>query len=192
MMRTREYLLSHEQVFPLLKASLEDELALDFSRSVLRELSCSTVVEGRVFANIGLTVSELLDFLAGGRLTHSEGFDNWFVSRMINDTDGFWVIENWIARPQDSYLKEMNLPVVMFDEEVYYLVEDWRKEPNWQALIVNRPPLFHAFYVQGSIPSNKENMMKKDFLCLAKRVSSVALGVYDGESFLVCNIKSLY
>jgi hypothetical protein len=171
--------------------SLNDPLALTFSKCVAKVFSWEAV-SFSVIGRQNLTQPELLQFSVGGKTDSRPWPDDLLIEHTLSTGStrgGFWLTEDWIARPGDPALLTHNMPAFFFGSDVQYVsdLSDPRHSPSFRRLFCNRTPLFHGFYIHGpEIPPLRSEAALTQLEGLARSVSTVIFGVYDAESYLVC------
>jgi hypothetical protein len=185
------YDLRQRRALDWVRESLTDGLALGVSKSVAKSVNLDKA-RLRVFANEGLSEQALLEFAYGGKAAGEPRPDNWLkdcLNRLRSPGDGLFLFEDWRARPTDKVILEQKLPVVTSGQDVYYVLPncDPHQVANWQRLCSNTVPLFHAFVVNmPSADIRAEYSTWPDQI--ASNVTHIILGVYDGESYLICSV----
>lgn len=179
-----------ERVLPWVRGSLTDPLALGFSRFADSLIAWDTA-KFSVFVDEGVSDADLMDFGVGGKISPSPRPEKWLLDAVdIFPRSGArsWLVEDWMARPNDQFIGAKSIPAIYCGAEVYYLVADPGSTSNWGRISSNRPPLFHAFILDGikmSAPGSQ--VQSSDLESWARCVKAIALGVYDGESYLLCS-----
>lgn len=190
-----EHQLVAERVLPWVRRSLVDPLALRFSKLVepLVEWNSASF---SVFADESVSESELMDFDVGGKVSPSPRPEEWLLEavalRPWSQEPRCWLVEDWMARPNDQFLRAQSLPAIYLGSEVYYLVSNPESNKNWGRISSNRPPLFHAFVLDDiSMVMPGTQIQASDLDLWARHVKAIALGVYDAESYLLCSFPSV-
>lgn len=190
-----QYTLPWDSVSPWIEKSLTDPLALSVSREIFKSTNSIEMLFHTV-AQKGLTTNQLLDFQSGGKVSNGIRPDDWLLDFVENtscaQSGGFWLIEDWLARPGDSSLHKAGMPALFNGNEVYYVLDlkASRTDPNWPRIRSNRPPLFHAFLVSGTEKPIIGSMLSQSVIDeLAKHICLIVFGVYDGESYLVAHLN---
>ena len=168
---------------------LEGNLGLSLSKYVCRKFLQSKV-DFVSFASSTLNLEQILNFAEGGKFEvgdSSEGLLELFISKNCK-RNGMWMVEDWLAMPKDQFLIDMKMPFLTHENEIYYCVNDSNKGENWLDVMNNRPPEFHAFYGHFEIDPTKKQLNHDDFENISKSIEAIVMGVYDGESFLVCRL----
>ena len=188
-----EHDLTNDVVRDWAKMSLLDPLSLSFSKW------CEATVDWRnarfsVLAASNCTKEQLLDFKHGGKMDGNPIVDDWFVEQLSvrQRSDDFLLVEDWHVTPRASFLEQREMPGVYFNDEVYYLIAQRNAVniPNWGRIFSNSVPLFHAFVVRGVPPAvdDRRQVQHETFRSLAGCVATIVFGVYDGESYLLCDL----
>lgn len=168
---------------------LEGDLGLSLSKYVCRNFLQSET-DFFSFASNKLNREQILNFAEGGKFEvgdTSERLLECFISKNCK-RNGMWIVEDWLARPKDQFLIDMEMPFLTHENEVYYFVRDANKGDKWLDVMNNRPPEFHAFYGDFEIDPTKKQLDHGDFENISKSIEAIVLGVYDAESFLVCRL----
>jgi hypothetical protein len=171
--------------------SLEDPLALTFSRCVATVFSWEHV-SCYILGRENLTPTELLELSVGGKTDINPLPDDLLIEHCLalsRHGGGFWLTEDWIARPHDLALLKYNMPTCFFGDEVHYVtgLSDPRQSPNFKRIFCNRTPLFHGFYIYGAeMPLLHTEITLSQLQQVAKSVRKIVFGIYDAESYLIC------
>jgi hypothetical protein len=186
-----QYEIELDAVSLWIQKSLNDPLALAISRNLAQSLHLAGL-KFYTFARHGLSENELFDFSFGGKVSVGFSADEWLVDFVektsCGKSNGFWLVEDWLARPKDSTLSSTPMPAVFHGDQVYYVIDihSARSDRNWRRICSNRSPLFHAFILQGiSKPPPGLTMSGSYINKLTKHVCLMVFGLYDGESYLV-------
>lgn len=169
--------------------SLHHGPSLSLSKLVDKIFSWDKVIF-KTFANGGLDSEQLYNFSSGGKV-ESDSADDWIMDVVIKPSlaEGYLcVIEDWRAKRGSPFIKEMNLPALFMNDEVYYLYQrnDPRLTLHWQRAFSNSTPSFHAFLLPNDI--GIKIGMNIDFAILhqaANKVKKIVCGAYDGEGYIV-------
>lgn len=189
----QEHCLEPQATISWVLDSLMDELALSLSHKVAATVQLANMTF-RTFAASTASESQLLDFEVGGKVCANPSPLDWLTNALKSTfdwTDCFLIVEDWTARPTDRFISQAGLPAFELEEQVYYIFD----QPipleinNWRRMYSNTPPLFHGFIISGrnmrprSSTSLSNALMDK----LAHSVKGIFVGVYDGESYVVCS-----
>ena len=174
--------------------ALLDPIALSFSRHVAAEIDLSKA-SFRVLAEQSLSDAVLMDFATGGKISGEPHPQDWLlecIAPACTTLDDCILAEDWLARPEHTFLVDRAMPAVISDQEVYYIVpaDELRVEPNWRRIFANTVPSFHAFVIDGNCTLFRGDTFTIDAMqLLAKQVRKIIFGVYDGESYMVCSLS---
>lgn len=190
-----ERILMTTQVKPWVEASLRDPLALTFSHEVVEQLDWATA-QCRVLVKAEATEAAVLDFPHGGKITGEPRPDDWLITMLNARRDprhSFFFAEDWQLQPEDAIIREWGLPAVFHGQEVYFAVQDDPRtsELLWGVCCANFVPLFHGFLLQGTaMPAPGSQVSQEQLRTLAQHVQALYMGIYDGESYLVCTFDT--
>lgn len=174
--------------------SLRDPLALSFSHHVASTIDWSGA-QCRVLVSSDVPHKEVLDFRSGGKSSGEPSPDEWLLDalRQVRTSNlSFVLIEDWSARPADTFIRAQAMPLVHNGDEVYYVVDN--TEPhllsNWPRICSNSVPLFHGFVIQGlPMPKVGSTIGRSSFEVFSQGVKMAFFGIYDGESYLTCTFR---
>jgi len=187
-----EYELPSIETARALKASLRDGPSSSLARLVASENLDRFLFQ--TFARANLSRSELLNFSEGGK---AEGADDWLMDLLVESpltANAVFLVEDWRATPESPFLKEMNLPTVICEGEVYYVVRehDPRRIPHWRRIFSNTVPTFHAFLADDDPRLVPGATVPLDLLkSFARHLRMIIWGAYDGESYILLSSKTL-
>jgi hypothetical protein len=187
-----EHIFPQDKVQQWANNSLRDSLALSFSHYVAENIDWSKA-RFYALAEIGIPVDSLLNFRTGGKTSGEPRPDDWLINS-VNAVRGtrnnFFLIEDWLARPEDGFISSFSMPAVFKEKEVYYVAkDDPRRVANWGRICSNSVPLFHGFLVEDdAMPSPGDVLSDERLQALAKCVRIIFFGIYDGESYLLCSL----
>jgi hypothetical protein len=175
-----------------LVSSLTAGLALDLSRAVGKQFD-PAMFEYRAYIDASLSEEQIVNFAEGGKVGNTVRADNWLIesvmARRSNGSSGFWMVEDWTARPEHQALRKYAMPTRFLGNQVYYVTSacDPRDAVYWKRMFSNHPPAFHGFFVENcEIPEEGSPLTDDVIGEIAKHVAVLFLGIYDGESYLLC------
>ncbi|MBF0134525.1 MAG: hypothetical protein HQL75_18300 [Magnetococcales bacterium] len=174
--------------------SLDDPLALSFSHYVSSNVDWGSAWF-RTFGSSDLSKEDYLNFETGGKFSGTPYADDWLIESIKvarKQESTFLFIEDWTARPGSCFISSFLLPAVYSGNEVYYVVEDrdFDQMPRWGRISSNTSPLFHGFVIQDyPAPSLGSTLEKEDLEAISRHVLMAFLGIYDGESYMLCSFE---
>lgn len=190
-----ERILNGNEVIEWTTESMRDRLALTLSHLVFEKFNWHQV-EFRTFVKESLWIHDVAEFDFGGKIDSMPCPDEWlikYLNSVRKNRESFLVIEDWMMGPEDPLITTEALPAVFYGKEVYYVIQDYdlNLTPNWRAMCTNQVPLFHAFVVQGShLPEVGKELSEIELQGIARSVSHLIFGAYDGESYIVCESRA--
>lgn len=168
------------------------------SLSLTPSLMLSKIIEERwpwessifiVRAQENTPYHKLIQFDFGNKL-ESEDENKWLLKFTKENFGGeyIFIVENWLATPSSSYLKEDDLPYFTVKDDVYFLLDSSPKKIIKPSIILtNSTPSFHAYLLRKGInikigeSFNNYGVLQE----LSEGVEMIVCGVYDGESYMV-------
>lgn len=196
-----EFDLQPQDALTWAKDSLCDPLALSFSHCLAKQVDWAKA-RFFLFGDSSLSRKELLEFRYGGKVGyHQRGThdnlcaDDWLADFLISSGDkkqDFILVEDWLARPTSAFIKEDSMPAVFNGNEVYFVAKlsdlSVPLSKNMDFICFNPVPLFHGFLIHGGVMPTPGDILTIDKMeALCKNVKLIFLGIYDGESYLVCH-----
>ena len=182
-----EYRLPTAETALWLRDSLRLGPSLSFAK-LIAEAEDLSRFSFKTFGKQGLSEEALIDFDTGDK---AEAADDWLMNLLAHSAltlNGMFLVEDWLAAPQSQFLKEMDLPTITVDAEVYFIVRerDPRRIANWQRIFSNTVPTFHAFLLAADprlVPGATVSLeMLRE---AAHQLRMIICGAYDGESYVV-------
>lgn len=195
-MTNREYKIDDAVGRLKVSESFRDPLALSMSKA-FSTTRIAKLHDFRAYAKTNLDFVGLIDFAHGNKINHQPDPDNWIIGRcrdLVGSEDFFYFVEDWTARPDDSFISSEDVPAVFDGQDVYYAVKSAEQATlrTWPRILWNLPPLFLMFLVSGA-PRNvaRSSISEQTIMEYAERTVGIVIGVYDGESYLVCRCPGM-
>lgn len=167
-----------------LASCMRGPLALTASKRLAPRLSW-TDAHAFTCANASLSEGQLHAFDIGGKASAAVA-DGWLQKRLesaLGEQQGFVLVEDWQLRPNHRVIVDHSLPVVFFQEEVYYVLAP--DAPEFDLSTTNTCPQFIGFVFASPKPSLGRQLTLEQLDGMADSVVAVYCGAYDGESYVL-------
>lgn len=171
--------------------SLSNGPSLALSRLVANTFDWNAA-SARVFADESIPDERLYSFANGGVATDHSQVDAWLkrlLASKLSRAESVCLVEDWTVKPSAEFLTAERYPFLALAGEVYYHIgADELSNPHWGRIWSNTPAGFHAFVLRGPLDLKATRL---DLSAIVRRVVSVIVGVYDGESYAVVDVPGL-
>lgn len=106
-------------------------------------------------------------------------------SYLAHSTNKIAVVEDYMAGPDSSHLDVDNVQKLLFDKEVYYLMNSKTKMENIYKVITTTQEIWHFLTVLSvNVEDLSKNLIDGDFDKICNNANFIIISAYDGEGYI--------
>ena len=152
------------------------------------------------------SIEQAQQFYTGGKLKSGDSFISngykvesvpTFDTQLIEtiqhhlqqNRENLCLFEDILSKPSDPFLKRLNHPILVYQEQIYFLLQDLEITSEKIAQVINNTTGARDFLCAFSSShvdfGNKRMITSDQIQKLAQNTKKVAVGAYDGEGYLI-------